>query len=343
MVKLASIKQANAALKTSLPSPTAVVAGGTAGIGLAFLTELAAQTASPTIYIIGRSSSNLASIIASLTTLNPSGTYIPIVTPDLTLVSNFRDAAKQILAHGPKKVDILFLSPGYLSFTPRQESPEGLDKLSTLRYYGRMRLVLDLLPLLDAAPNPRVLNVLAGGKEGKVHADDLGLRDPAHNGFIIAAVSTPTYTTIFFEKLAKLHPKISFVHSYPGAVKTGLLNRKEVGWPVLSFLLYWVIVPLFGWLILIPAKESGERHLWAATAGLFASREVAAAKKGEGEVAVGSDGAKGSGTYTINEKGESVVNDKVLKEIRDTGVNEKIWEHTFEEYKRILGEDSEVV
>jgi hypothetical protein len=60
---------------------------------------------------------------------------------------------------------------------------------------------------------------------------------------------------------------------------------------------------------------------------------------GDAAVAVvGSDGKKGSGAYTVNEKCEAVVNSKVLQPYREDGLDGKVWEYTMAEYERILGQ-----
>lgn len=340
MVKLSDVQSANAALKSS-PPLTAVVVGGTNGIGLAFLKQLAANASSPRIYIVGRTDSALSELISSLTALNPSGTYIPIQNPDLTLVANAHSAATQIASleesqfpSGGGKIDLLYLSPGYLTFRPRDASPEDLDRITALRYYSRMRIVVDLLPLLSRAPSPRVVTVLGAGQEGTIYADDLGLRDPSHSSALTALGAAAAYTTLFLEQLAERNPGVSFVQTFPGVVKTKAYTRPEHLGPLARFLFKWVMFGLFGWLIATPVDEAGARTLYVAT-----SPEFPPAKEGEtSAVAVaGSNGKKGSGAYTVNEKCEVVRNDKVLGPYRAAGLDKKLWEFTMAEFKRILG------
>ncbi|KAK0645425.1 hypothetical protein B0T16DRAFT_445684 [Cercophora newfieldiana] len=329
MVKITDINTANAALKSS-PPLTAVVVGGTHGIGRAFLTQLTANTTSPKVYIVGRDSAALDKIIADLTTLNPTGTYIPILTPDLTLIANAHAAATQILALEPAKIDILYLSPGYLSFSARNPSPEGIDRLHCIRYLTRMRFILDLMPRLLLSPSPHVLTVLGAGQEGKIFPEDLPLLEDAHSGPMVCVGASMTYTTLFLEQLAKRYPKVSFVHSFPGMVKTNVYNHPEhLHWAV-RFLANWVVFPLLGWLITVPVEEAGARCLYLLTSGEFAPAE-----KGGQEGAVGSDGKKGSGVYTVDEKC-AVVQNKRLVEYREKGLGEKVYEYTMGEFGRVL-------
>lgn len=342
MVKLTDINAANAALKSSLPNPTAVVVGGTNGIGRSFLVQLTKHTTSPKIYIVGRTAEQLNALITELQTINSAGIYIPITTPDLTLVANAHAAASQIAAlesDAPEggKVDILHLSPGYLTFGGRDESPEGLDRVTAIRYFSRLRFVVDLLPLLKTGAGGggggRVVDVLSGGQEGPVFPDDLALREPAHAGSLAAMQAAPTYTTLVFERLARANPEVAFVHTYPGIVRTKAYARGEHLGFVARFLFGWVLFPVLGWFIETSVEEAGARSLYAAT-----SPEFASVKGGvEGTVRKGSDGEAGSGAYTVGEKSEAVVNEKVLRPYREQGIGEKVWEFTTAEFDRILG------
>ena len=82
----------------------------------------------------------------------------------------------------------------------------------------------------------------------------------------------------------------------------------------------------------VPLTESGERHLFHATAKEYAAKAVA------GDDAVkGSAGEKGSGAYILSWDGSVSGNDKVMRDFRERGVGSKIWEHTLEVFKRICG------
>ncbi|KAH8912905.1 hypothetical protein BR93DRAFT_123084 [Coniochaeta sp. PMI_546] len=335
MVKLTDVTRANAALNSSLPNPTAVVVGGTQGIGLAFLTSLTKHTTSPKIYIVGRNSSSLTTIITNLKAINSSGTYVPITTPDLTLVANAHDAASQIAQQeGPSgMIDLLYLSPGFLCFKGRVESPEGLDRATAIRYYSRVRIILDLLPLLERSSHARVIDALGGGQEGTIFPDDLALKELGHIGAMVTMPAASTYTTLAFEHLAPEHRAVSFVHTFPGVVRTMAYRRPEHLGPAARFLFNWVMFPLFGWMFVMQAEEVGERTLYVATSPRFKP-----ARDWDAEEAVqGSDGKKGSGAYTVNEKCEVVRNDRIMVPLREKRMDEKLWEFTMREFERILG------
>lgn len=97
------------------------------------------------------------------------------------------------IAAKEQKLNLLFMTPGYLTLKGRNETAEGLDRKFVLHYYARMRLLANLLPLLTAAakdssvnPNAslsRVASVLdplvsvrAGGS-GTLDYSDLSLKN----------------------------------------------------------------------------------------------------------------------------------------------------------------------
>ncbi|KAG8165177.1 hypothetical protein KVR01_005452 [Diaporthe batatas] len=329
MVKLSEVRAANAALKSTRPL-TAVVVGGTNGIGRGFLDQLASNTTSPKIYIVGRSEAVLSQLQSELYKINNTGTYIPIQTDDLTLLSNVEKATQKILAQ-EKQVDILFMSAGFLTFAARDETSEGLDKITSIRYYARMRFLVNLLPLLEAAPSPRVVSVLAAGQEGTIFPDDMALKDPKNYGVASAGGMAASYNTLFMEQLQKRHPRVSFVHTFPGLVRTNLLQTEHFG-PVFKFFINWVVMPTIGRFVFASQDDSGARHLFAATSPMYAAAEPA-----EAMAVAGSNGIKGSGVYTLNENVDPVHNEKVLGPYRENGMREKVFEHTMKEYERILG------
>jgi len=58
------------------------------------------------------------------------------------------------------------------------DTKEGLDRSFALFYYSRIRLIMNLLPLIRQSPRPRVLSVLNGGREKAMLDDDIGLENP---------------------------------------------------------------------------------------------------------------------------------------------------------------------
>jgi NAD(P)-dependent dehydrogenase (short-subunit alcohol dehydrogenase family) len=326
MVALKVITENNISLLTTIPNPTAVFVGATNGIGLSTLKALLNHTASPTIYIVGRSQEKLRTLITTqLKPLNKNATFHSIVAEDLTLVSDAEKAAQQILS-SPKinKIDLLIMSPGFIDFA-RQISPEGIDRLTSIRFYSRFRILTTLLPLLRSAPSSRVVSVLAGGQEGQLWPEDWTMEK--HWGVANAGGASSSLTTLMFEELAGRdeNRNVEFVHLFPGLVRDTGLKFEGAG-VIGGFLLSWIVLPIVLRLMGYSVQEAGERVLYAAT-----SKRVG--RKGD---AKGSDGVVGSGVNLVGGDSEILEMPAVAKKMReDDDMVRKVYEHTMEVFKRV--------
>jgi hypothetical protein len=226
-----------------------------------------------------------------------------------------------------------------MTWKGRDETAEGLDRKFVLHYYARMRFVKNLLPLLTAAAKDtdvkgnrlsRVVSVLDPhvavrlGGSGKLDYSDLSLKHTFTLNRCGAHASL--MGDFFLEGLAQKFPDTSFVHAYPSGVNTGLLRE----YPIASVVASVIFRPF-----MLPIEESGERHLFAATSGRFPSRSEG---KTEGDVVVGSDGTKGTGSYWVSWDGEAFPRNKKLDRVRAEGAVEKVAEHTEEVFRLICEE-----
>ncbi|KAJ0298297.1 hypothetical protein COL5a_002840 [Colletotrichum fioriniae] len=314
MVSIQVVKQSNA-LVASLPKGlVAVFIGATSGIGKSTLQHLAEHARSPHIYTIARPQTVASheSFLASLrATANPDANHT-LLSADHALVSDINAAMDTILQQ-ETKIDILFLSAGFIAFEGRQNTVEGLDPSMSTRYYTRLRAVQKLLPLLRNATRPRVVSVLAAGLEGPmVDEDDLDLRRPGNWGYWPASVQATTMGTLALEVLARENPGVSLVHSMPGPVATpGLERARGFG------------VGVTGEMGL---EEAGARGLFLATSDLYDSR----GREGVVKVAEGVEGVRksGGGLFLVGPEGETIDNEKVLGDMRERGLDEKVWKFT---------------
>ena len=149
-----------------------------------------------------------------------------------------------------------------------------------------------------------------------------------------AANHACTMTDFAFEALAKENPNVSFVHVFPGAVKTGWLNPAAFSTRAAANLAWLVNTP---WNV--PVGESGERHLFAATSAIYPSKSGrgAGVNLGLESVTKGSAGEKGSGAYLISTWGEFRANEWALRELRKKGMGPKVLTHTLATFKAIRG------
>lgn len=190
-----------------------------------------------------------------------------------------------------------------------------------------MLFTTSLLPLLRHSTHPRVISVLAGGREGQLWPDDFLLEQ--HYSVPIAAGAAASMNTLFMEELAKKseNENVSFIHLFPGIVPDtqNLQQAEHWSWPARMFL-GWVVLPvmkLFGQ----TSVESGERVLFAGTSEKFG-------RNGD-MLEVGSDGKKGSGVYLVQADTSVMPAAKVTEQLRKDGVGEKLVEHTLEVFNSI--------
>ena len=216
------------------------------------------------------------------------------------------------------------------------ETEEGLLTVLSLAYYSRTRFTLNFLPLLSSAPSlRRVVSVFCGTKEGPIDPNDLGCRHAPSFPPLAARGRAASLVTLGLEAVAKQAPTVSFLHVFPGAVKTNIGKT-------IPGLMGFVMRGAFGFMSnLVDPEEVGERHLFYMTSGMYAP------KKGDATGLIiegvrktrGTDGETGSGVYSVQQNNESAEPEveKLLRGMRRDLLVEKIWQHTEGEFKRILG------
>ena len=215
------------------------------------------------------------------------------------------------------------------------ETTEGLDKKLTTNYYSRLRFTQQLLPLLQSGSShlARVVSVLSPGDESA--SIDFNNLDLKINFSLKNATNHAIAMTDFaFEEYAKANPHISFIHTFPGGVKTGW--NKEAG---LAMKAAFDLVFILGHPWMTPIDESGERHLYVATSAKYPpkSGSQSGVDTADESVMKGSDGESGSGAYLIGSTNEFRANEKVLAVLREKGAGTKIMAHTMGMFKAVRG------
>lgn len=220
------------------------------------------------------------------------------------------------------------------------ESPEGIDRKMTLNFYSRMRFIYNLNPLLrnatSSTPNfARTLSVLGPGHEGAVNLDDLELKT-GYSG-MTCANHTIVMSDLMTTEFAEREPTVTYVHSNPGVVNTGLSR----GLPWYGRLAMKVATPLL-WPFFTSAEETGSRQLFLATSALYPPAKAAEGSPFASGVPApkglstwqGTDGKVGSGGYILHYTGEPT-GKKILQEYMEKGVSKTVWEHTMGIFERV--------
>ena len=220
------------------------------------------------------------------------------------------------------------------------DTNEGLDALLTLRYHARFLLLHRLFTSLPSSKAPKhVLTVLAATMEGKVIEDDLTLKEPNNYGIARCADHSATFNSLTVEKFAEEYKDTTFVHMYPGVVKTNILAQ-AIKKPWLRWLVEWLVIPLLS-PIMLNVEDVGERGLFALTSERYKSLSAkeGLSKGGKGAWVKLVDGVKpaekGKGAYLIGKDGEEGEG-KVMKTYRESGLKERLWEHTLGVYDEVL-------
>jgi NADP-dependent 3-hydroxy acid dehydrogenase YdfG len=153
MVNIRDVRVSNASFKESKESLTAVFVGATAGIGMGTLIQFAKHAYSPKVYIVGRSKKSAQPLLDKLTTSNPQGTFLFLET-EISLTKNVDRVCEEISSK-EKKLDLLFMTPGYLSFEGRNGNGTRLHVKIHInvssRNFGRNRSITSS-PILRPSP-----------------------------------------------------------------------------------------------------------------------------------------------------------------------------------------------
>ncbi|KAJ2932459.1 hypothetical protein H1R20_g4654, partial [Candolleomyces eurysporus] len=231
MANLSEIRTLNASLSPKYNNPVAVFVGGTSGIGQGMAEAFARLTnGKSTIIIVGRNKAAAESIISNLprSSDNPNDSVYEFVSCDVTLMRNVVAASKEILSNH-HKINFLVLSTGFFSAAGYEATEEGIERKLAVSYYARWKFIHELLPGLNNSKNAgedaKVLAVLGAGRGREIDMDDLGLKK--NYSLKNSAFAAPRYNDLMVEAYAKRYPDLTFIHAYPGTVRTNFAASAE--------------------------------------------------------------------------------------------------------------------
>ncbi|KAK0746897.1 hypothetical protein B0T18DRAFT_438714 [Schizothecium vesticola] len=332
MVSLEQVQSSNARIASSLPDGlVAVFLGGTGAVGQATLKQFTKLTVRPRIYFLGRSQASGDRITAELKALNPEGDYC-FIRADVSLLATVDDVCGEIKRR-EHHINLLFMTTATL--LTGKDTAEGLYYQPAVTYYSRIRFTVNLLPLLQRAPAlRRVVTVFTATKEGPVWADDFPGR---YVPLLHQRAHYSSMMTLALESLGLEAPDVSFIHSFPGSVKTSHV--------VVLRLMFKIMGPL----VQMSPAEAGERQVFLATSGRFPPR-LGADVRGETTtagvpvdkavgLALGTGGEEGTGVYSVSCDGEpaSAKVREALARLRGEDVLKKLWLHTEDVFTAVTG------
>ncbi|KAL1756808.1 hypothetical protein FB107DRAFT_210627 [Schizophyllum commune] len=264
MPSLSTVKQFNATATSSAKPPVGIFIGGTSGIGRGMAAAFARHMkGNARLIIIGRNKAAADELIASLPA--PANTLSEFLACDCSLMRNIDAACEQLAKRDLEKINYLVLTIGAVETLSHEKTAEGLDKNWAAMFFGRFRFIENLAPALDraadAGEDAKVITVVRAGVGAPLEWDDL---DMSRNGLKRWATQMPTYHDFAMAGFAKRHPKVTFIHAYPGGVWTPLFRRSG---PLFAKILAYLFAPLL-WMLSVSEEQCGEYMMY----GLYRGR-----------------------------------------------------------------------
>ncbi|KAJ5593832.1 NAD(P)-binding protein [Penicillium hispanicum] len=323
MVSISEIKASNARITAETAPQTAVFTGATDGIGRATLTRLILTRAPVKVYVIGRNGEKHQAFLDGLRQSNKQAQIIWL-EGQLSLLAETRRLCDDIKAR-ETYIDTLYMSAGFITSGERVETSEGHSLSQSLTYYGRMLMMFQLLPLLNASPNnPRVVSVLAAGTEtASIYLDDLDLKQPGHFGLMSVSRSLSSYTTLSMSRLAKENPHVVFLHHYPGGVDTGVFKKawgNKWYWPMMS--------PMLSTFATSP-EDAGEKILYLITSAKYGGKGVSLGAGSRPGLTMAKTKQTGA-LFLINDKVKELDQEKVMLQLKEMNAGDIIWRKLIE-------------
>jgi NAD(P)-dependent dehydrogenase (short-subunit alcohol dehydrogenase family) len=239
---------------------TALVTGGTEGIGRAVAIELARK--GDRVIIVGRNEERGRAVCGELANVGDARGH-QFVRADLSLISETERVARAVVAM-TNQLDAVVCCAGILSTIPEWTS-EGLERTFALNYLSRYCLTRELLPLLKESSSGRIVLVANAG----MYKDTLDLDDLQHHtGKPGLAVSGRTQfandflATSLSERLRAEAPNMEVTCVFPGMVRTRVFdNARGLPW------FFRIVRPLLS-LFQITAEQAAETPAFLARSPL---------------------------------------------------------------------------
>ncbi|OBR65147.1 short-chain dehydrogenase [Paenibacillus oryzae] len=235
-----------------------IVTGANAGMGLAAVIELAKAGAEVIMACRSRQRGEEARAKA----LAESGAaHIELMLCDLGNFASIRAFCASV-AERYSRLDVLINNAGVVSLK-RQLTDDGYESMLGVNHLGHFLLTTELLGLLHASPQGRIVVVSSGAyKVGHIHFDDMNLQRGFNvvKGYAQSKLANILFTRELARRLEGTSVTVNCLH--PGAVGTSLGVNRETGFgkSVYALLRPFFLTPLEGaetTLYLASSQEGG--------------------------------------------------------------------------------------
>jgi retinol dehydrogenase-12 len=205
----------------SMKGKIVVVTGATDGIGRQTALEIAARGAQ--VMIVGRNGAKGDSVMRDLRA-RTGNEDIHFVLADLSTRRGVVHAA-QVLNERLERLDVLVNNAGAM-FQSRQLSADGIEMTLALNHLGYFHLTSELLGLLKAADQGRIVNVASAAHEGaRLDMDDLQL-ERRYSGWTAYARSKLANILFTYELARRLQgTRVTANCLHPGFVASAFGNN----------------------------------------------------------------------------------------------------------------------
>ena len=211
---------------------TALISGGTFGIGRATAVGLARQGAS--VIITGRDKARAEAAVAFIQR-ESSNANVSYLLADFFRPSEVKRLAEEFTSTH-ERLDILVNNAGG-TFETRQLTPEGFERTWALNHLAYVQLTLSLLPLLEASAPARIVNVASGLYAKTINFDDLNAEKnfSRFGAYLHSKLANHLFSYALARRLAGTGVTVNAVN--PGIVDTGLGSDARGVQKLIAFLM----------------------------------------------------------------------------------------------------------
>jgi len=211
-----------------LSGKTALVTGASSGLGVETARALASRGAR--VILAARNREKTEAVATSLREATGNDA-ISVLVVDLSRFGSIREAAQE-LSSRIDALDLLINNAGVMA-CPLDRTPEGLEMQFGTNHIGHFLLTCLLVPLLEAAPSARVVNLSSGGhKYSPVLFDDWNFERREYDKWVSygqAKTANSLFAVALDKRLRGAGVRAFAVH--PGAIYTELgrhLTREDI-------------------------------------------------------------------------------------------------------------------
>lgn len=205
-----------------MKNKTILITGGNAGIGFQTALKLADKGAS---LILGCRNPERAQAAVQQIRQQTRNEHVHALELDLSSLASVRQFAR-LVQNETDKLDALVNNAGLIADAFRT-TQDGFEYQIGVNHLGHFLLTSELLSLLEAAPEARVVTVAsAAHKSGKINFDSFS--KPSKRYSPLAAYGQSKLANILFAKeLARRYPHISSYALHPGVVYTEFGSKTD--------------------------------------------------------------------------------------------------------------------